>query len=72
MNTHPINKLYAWLSKDKFGNEGIVAMRDSNGNSFPLVVSDEKLLKDPSILNEIGKIKNLKIVWAEFERKHIL
>ncbi len=70
MNTHPVNKLYAWLSLDEQGNEGIVTI----GNKqmiLPLVASEEHLLKQPSILSHIGKIKDLKIVWGEFERKHI-
>lgn len=66
----PINKLYAWLSKDENGNEGIVTVGQGKA-MLPMIASDDKLLKMPALLDAINKSEQ-KIVWAEFERKHIV
>lgn len=71
VNTKPINTLYAWLMKDEDGNEGIYTINSYKGEQFPLIASDEKLLKDKAILDLIKKETNVTVVWAEFERKHI-
>lgn len=64
-NTHPINKLYVWLSVDEEGNEGIMAI-----NNMPCVTSEERisnLLKDR--LEQMPRPEGINLVLAEFERK---
>jgi hypothetical protein len=41
-NQYPINKIYAWLSRDAKGNEGILSMLGSDGP--PLVFSTPGLI----------------------------
>lgn len=70
-NTRPLTKLYAVLSVDQNGNEGIVVM--DIGGPKPAVTGDPELAGMLVRLAREGRSEvpnNLKIVLAEFDRSN--
>ncbi len=73
-NLQPIQKLWAWLSVDENGNEGICAVTSVNDRGetvhIALVTADPKLLAIcQAMADDIKKHTNKRIICAEFERR---
>lgn len=71
-NNHPIDTLYACLSVDEKGNEGIVSV-EMEGSHFPLVFGDvEKIKMMRLVMSEIKDETKKKLIIAKFTNKEIV
>lgn len=68
-NTHVINEMYVFVSRDDDGNEGVVAVGSSMG-MMPLIAADKERLKYliPIARDMVGKSKK-KIVLLRFHTR---
>jgi hypothetical protein len=70
-NTQPITELKAWLSRDKNGNEGILAASGPGGGAFPLVFGYSQphmiAITEP-IARKACDSADLELVLATFRR----
>lgn len=62
-----IEKLYAFVSKDKDGNEGVMAMQKPSGVWLPLIGADMKRVDSlKPIADEIAKVSGMDYEIREF------
>lgn len=71
-NSHQINSLYAWLSVDEKGDEGIIAVNVGN-QTFPAVVSKLSLAMElEKTMLKIKKSTDNKVVLKKYTHAQII
>lgn len=68
-NTQKLDKLYAYISVDENGNEGIMAIPTQLGTTPLITGSPELFYTFGKMVDRVRDMTDKKIISAEFERK---
>lgn len=72
-NVQPINELYAYLSIDEAGNEGVMGGIKTDGSAFTFCFGDEATARNfEKIIGQIAEAGKMKIRLVKFTSKEIL
>ena len=72
-NEYPINELYAYVSVDANGNEGIIGHGTATGAWFPLVTGNRELAMSlMETAREAGELAGEEVVLVKFTHKQVV